>query len=375
MTIDGTLDSIKTMSITAYSGASTVASYYNNFTITFSKQHGFVTLFEFYGFPYCVDDIPRFSPNWFPSPYFGGNDVFYPVLPFIHNRLDSVVKNINISKIDNVWKYQPGNEWIVEDRSGYCPTHLIQHDSIISAIPLGADSLIIEMYRHYYWNELVNCGQASAFLNIGHLYDTTIVIVPKILFLGFPNIIHKITEYKMTHPWSYTYHDPPETYVTPFCGSQVIVKDTSKSSYPLSTFSTETKAFAILSGYGITIDELLFAISISLQHSIRHPYIKIGSCITGTKFSFKTLDVNDVIDSKALLDIYPNPSNQYFIIEPKSALDISSIDVYDMQGKHLMKHNALPKDKKIEVSNLSKGLYLLLIKSDKGLIRKMIQKE
>ncbi|MFL0130632.1 T9SS type A sorting domain-containing protein, partial [Tenacibaculum maritimum] len=82
-----------------------------------------------------------------------------------------------------------------------------------------------------------------------------------------------------------------------------------------------------------------------------------------------TAGINDeVLASK--FSIYPNPANNYINIATKEA--ISTISIINLLGEEL----DIQKGKKILLKDLSKGVYLLKIKTkeDKIVIQKIIKK-
>lgn len=71
-----------------------------------------------------------------------------------------------------------------------------------------------------------------------------------------------------------------------------------------------------------------------------------------------TASVNDYFNAK--ISIYPNPAQDFVQIQTNE--DITSIEVYNLLGKRVA--SALQGTKRVNVSNLSKGVYLLKIKSN-----------
>lgn len=61
--------------------------------------------------------------------------------------------------------------------------------------------------------------------------------------------------------------------------------------------------------------------------------------------------------------IYPNPAKNYFTVESKNNAPVSSISILSFDGK-LVKSIANPKTKQVDISNLSKGVYLVKVMSN-----------
>jgi hypothetical protein len=67
--------------------------------------------------------------------------------------------------------------------------------------------------------------------------------------------------------------------------------------------------------------------------------------------------------------LYPNPSNG--IVRINSDLSVESISVMDLQGQMLLS----TKENFVDASNLTTGIYLVLIQTEAGLIKKTLIKE
>lgn len=74
------------------------------------------------------------------------------------------------------------------------------------------------------------------------------------------------------------------------------------------------------------------------------------------------------------IEIYPNPANEYFYIKKDADVDISSIEIFNLNGSRLMIQEALSKSLRINVSDLLRGIYLMKINTERGfLIKKLIK--
>lgn len=82
-----------------------------------------------------------------------------------------------------------------------------------------------------------------------------------------------------------------------------------------------------------------------------------------------TASVNDVFASK--VSIYPNPANEFVTIS--SSVEINKIEVYNLLGKKVSSSSSLINNT-LDISNLSKGMYLLKLTSEEGTATKKIVK-
>jgi len=84
-----------------------------------------------------------------------------------------------------------------------------------------------------------------------------------------------------------------------------------------------------------------------------------------------TLNVNSELESN--ISIYPNPSKKLLHIMNNDTLVLKTLQVYDMAGR-LIKTYPLKINNTIDISNLSKGVYNIVIDSEKGDIKKRLIK-
>jgi glucose/arabinose dehydrogenase len=83
-----------------------------------------------------------------------------------------------------------------------------------------------------------------------------------------------------------------------------------------------------------------------------------------TQLIAETKVVEDVKDKS--LDVYPNPANSYFIVYDYSAELSRHIELLDMNGKLVKRQTALNVATRVEVGELSNGLYILRITNANG---------
>jgi len=79
--------------------------------------------------------------------------------------------------------------------------------------------------------------------------------------------------------------------------------------------------------------------------------------------------INNVSDIQ--LSIYPNPTKDDLFI--KSELPINKVEIYSMAGSLMMTENNITE--KISLSALLKGIYVIKVYTDKGVIIRKIVKE
>ena len=85
-----------------------------------------------------------------------------------------------------------------------------------------------------------------------------------------------------------------------------------------------------------------------------------------TNFANTTFQVlsNSIVTIDNSVGIYPNPANDVVHIKANSA--INSIEIYDVQGRIIHKKITNVDNEVLDVSNLTKGIYFLMIKTEIG---------
>jgi hypothetical protein len=132
------------------------------------------------------------------------------------------------------------------------------------------------------------------------------------------------------------------------------------------------------------------------QNNSTDPYFTIDGSVFGVgshTFHVRVSDINQCRNSDTILvtikkhsgitsienqsfKIYPNPAQEYIYIESETGNEFN-VKVVDIQGKVLINTKRVAKEKvhEIDVSRLPKGMYLIQIISDKGLVAKKFLKE
>lgn len=79
-----------------------------------------------------------------------------------------------------------------------------------------------------------------------------------------------------------------------------------------------------------------------------------------------TLGVNDFENNNAEIQIYPNPTRDMVNASSEKEL-IESVEVLDMQGRNLRNIKTNSKKLQIDIHDLERAVYLLKVKTDKGI--------
>jgi uncharacterized repeat protein (TIGR01451 family) len=117
--------------------------------------------------------------------------------------------------------------------------------------------------------------------------------------------------------------------------------------------------------------------------------IQVGNIITGSAeiyFDYNTPVITNTVSTEivaptaglktniaANVAIYPNPVNDLLYLNPKAGTVLESLSVFNLQGRELLtcKENL----ESVNLKNLSSGVYLLALKTNKGTINQRIIKK
>jgi sugar lactone lactonase YvrE len=80
--------------------------------------------------------------------------------------------------------------------------------------------------------------------------------------------------------------------------------------------------------------------------------------------------IEEFADNKGQINIYPNPNNGSFVIEPNSAIK-QTLQVYDVNGK-LVLNQTINGKTTIDASSLNEGVYNISLTSNEGVVNKRV---
>lgn len=72
------------------------------------------------------------------------------------------------------------------------------------------------------------------------------------------------------------------------------------------------------------------------------------------------------------INLFPNPANKELNISSEKI--INSIEIYNSLGQKIYQENIKSKEKSIDISSISKGVYIIGVSTDKGFVRKKLIK-
>lgn len=314
MTVLSVLDSVKTITISARDKAGVITT--NPITgkqILLSKNTGFVQVFDLYCFPYRQPGQTTYA-----LPY--GYDAYYDIakqgqfsLIDFHNPTTQELYSYSAW---DVLFYTDSTNWL---NPSYIYLDVQYHDTILKK------------------------EESSKEINQLGGYSTT------------------ISSYKLIHDTSTVFSEMPESN-----GNKVYY-------YPKdSSYCKKSPRYYISSVYsgGMSWEEYEYKTGIGLIRETRwynyNPLInlklqfwKLGAWYCG-KVSFPT-NIDEI--SPAIVNTYPNPASDKFIIENARG---SVLHIIDMMGRYLQTENINADTQAINITSLIPGNYLLLFTVSKG---------
>lgn len=101
--------------------------------------------------------------------------------------------------------------------------------------------------------------------------------------------------------------------------------------------------------------------------------------VTGTKYNYSpyigSVNVTAGINDEAFgnIEVYPNPAQDYITVYFDQFDSKVNMTIKDMSGKTVLSKNTISNSNKLDVSNLSNGMYILTIQSETGLVNQKIE--
>lgn len=361
MTIDGILDSIKTIGIQAFQGTTTINSIFNNYDIVISKKYGFINSIDFYGFPEYEN--AKLLSNTSILPYAYDSMDVYPILPYLHSRLDSSITHRKYNEVDLQYQYQPGNEWITKAKY-YDDDYY--YDSIISVNTISADTIIITVKRDsLIWKVVSQAPISRGRVYSSGIYTDTIIKVSKSATLktdsverqGYSSAPHSnISPDLNAHIISWRFLETN-------CNGKLLIKDTFSTSTGVSGYKRHSKKYYEDTNFDIFYRKEFMGFGQANYNETKLVYYKFAGCTGGKFYALTPIAVNDYSSINNQFKLYPNPTTNSFYIETDKKWN--SIEVLSIDGQ-VVKSFSSSQASNLTIDELSNGLYLIRIRTNKG---------
>jgi hypothetical protein len=338
MTINGAVDSIKNIQITAYLGSIVnLSDSVNGFEILLSKHHGFASVFDMYMFPYFSptgisyrdvfsDQIGSISP----ANYFFKQIEFH--VPTLYELHDFSVGDVFVSEYA---------EW----NTGYT-TFSRSYDSIVSkTVESPTRTVYTSNHRDRGRTWSPSSGTTYSYYEGegGYLADTT----PAFSF----RMPEEAPEWQTV--WHYRPNDTSNCstgslysmeFIVIFEGCPLSFKY--KIGLPQLRRESNTPPWPDDIGCHSRTDESLIF------------FVKNGiPC--GPRTDVAPIVVRDVSAKNAELTIYPNPANE--TLNLKGTIDQADIFITDITGRQIISTHSSGKEASIDISQLAPGPYIIRV--------------
>lgn len=379
MTVDGVVDSIKRISISSSS-----ASPYNGHEFVFSKEHGFLQTFEIYFFGlhrFWGDMTDNFEPNY-----------LHPFLYHEHTRLPISFSNQNYNETDLMYRYNPGNTWIIEffDIMGGPDvwSRYTLYDSIISSTLLSNNSIlvtfrrdsVIELGHPIMWDPLGNpiLDTIELTLSQNNMITDTVysplyaanadTLRPEKYRLdtlhNFKTLGYYMVDTLPNHKWivKYSMND----------NQKVADQDTSSAvciGFEATVSGIGYYKHNYFPGFGTSLDSIAGYngfMHLTFEHYERLLYAKLNGMIWGRWINLGTHNLEQLTDVR----LYPNPTSHTIHLRSGKLLHDVRVSMYNGMGVlvYQCKDNTF-QVKEIPVTSFADGEYFLLLQSSEGIFK------
>ena len=380
MTVLGSIDSIKTILITAdTAGIPRLTDPVNNFTIKLSKDHGFVQVFDLFTFPYHLPDSLSdiCYLDYYLDLVIGRNDGFgelipTPIrgpLPDVNNSLFKLVALNNPTEKD-IYNFVSGDVYeilYVEDHISTCTVIQKEYnDTVLTAThtSLQSDYIIADHYGGFgnYYCAPPAPSYFGASGTFGRSYDTTLLIDPEIMpeEKGAVNYYH------------YLPNAGPDTSFCNIRGRYVvnatniyISGDTVLVSYShgpdFGVKLLPKRSATYYPGYGLWSTSFVDANN-SFVQDITYFYKNGNICYGAFRWATGINDINAPITEVQLI---PNPANELLTVKT-NITGAYTINITNILGQTAYSEHASNKEETIGISAFANGLYSVTITDEQG---------
>lgn len=355
--IDNQNDSIKVITLQAYSGSNPITNHYNGLTIQLSKSHGFYIVPDLYAFPYFDSSVYY---HWITP---------YPPIPYEHKRMDKEKTLIDVVPIDFPVKFQPGNEWImVTIDEHFIPLLGYIHDSILSYSPLSQDSVQLHYYRNRLVDSLTNIPP-SYYQQVhwfGNRIDTIVQDTLSSFILRNTLIENVVPHNNTTTEEFFRWH-----FFSEPCTGLIMLVDSFVEVTPLS--GSIYDSWGYLQKFGMVSHHDQFSNAPGSHNwDWRMAYIKMGGCTMGQSFWFAPNSRSEINSSLSSIHLYPNPSESILFLNMPDGVLCHQIHILSIEGHILRSFPSSPSW--IDMSFLSQGNYIVAFETSEGPSFKMFTK-
>jgi hypothetical protein len=364
--VDNVVDSVKTISIQAFSGATSVNHLYNGRILQLSKEHGWLQTLDLYRFP---------------NSYFNSDRAGIAVDSMQHHRLPTTIMGNGPETEDITWKYAPGNEWIwyYEDRSqtGFdqMPDSIIvRHDSVVSFKLLQPNQGLatiksIRFNGYHRWFP----GSASN-PNPGYDDSSRVIIYTHVdtvrSVASSPFRYIECGGSRLNYQTSLT---RGRYFVEPYDSTHFLITWSNLANYILgyqngclrlgpdisapddrSRFDTYMPGFGQTAMFSMDVaDHLWFK-----QDYWHYSYIKTGNASMGTKTNVAKLGVQQKEEGSSF-SIYPNPANDYVALASSLQGQVFQVRMMNVTGQESYRQSFTAGSFVVPTKDLVAGMYFL----------------
>ncbi len=345
MSFLGTFDTVKTIKITSYNGPTSLnpSDPRNFYKIRISKNHGFVSVFDLYFFPYDKAVNPVITGTW------SDKYLYHLIFGFVYpeNQLMFNISDFRSPTEMDITNYQVGDIFLRNKRyfSNTTPESNSDYtiDSVIAVTPDGPYRIKYRIsYRSISYGHNLGgfaTGPLGSFSEYDVYADTSMVMNIK----GVPEELHNSDTVYYYRPFD-----------TSLCTTSPYYNVQRTWGFEMCDYSyTYKKGFGTLSYETFTIG----GISCGSTTTFNTPYAVKSATPCGIRYWPTTVEnINYTIPT---ITISPNPASD--IINISSSEVIQTLSLYDIMGRVVSHSSYNSKDVTLPIAMLSSGIYILKI--------------
>lgn len=355
MTVLDSLDSVKTIQITAYaSGMANPSDSLNNFQIKISKKYGFVQVFDLYIFPYYFNyDYGVVLDYYF-------NSVGY----FFTDQIFKLIKYHTPTQLE-IYDYNPGDVFEKGASTSLPWTYpcigtsynSVFLDSVVSKTILDPNHT--QYIVHHYGYQIAGTSHAS--------YDRmdTFTVSSAIIFHStIPEQCDDLLRYYY-HPTNTSHCYNSSVYET----RSPIVYGFHTNCYEKHEYKAgfgETRTVSGIGGTDGCEGAVIAVVTEQLIFSIKNG----DSCGTYAPPFDYSVAVNDRLQKTTFYNIFPNPADNNLTIT--SSTIIATLSITNLLGQQVNSYEYNADKVNVDISELPSGIYLIRINGTE--VRKFVKR-
>ena len=352
MTVLGTIDSVKKITITSYHGGMIGASDpVNNFSILLSKNNGFIKVFDLYTFPYSSPSTGHDSAGY--DRYLDYVCDGYYVYPYpVPGTSEFTIVPYHIPSALAMYNFDVGDMFAGQyDSYPICPvdpkSHGIHYDSIISKTIV--DSFHVDYAIHHLGSGANSYDYGAYTQPYSYKYIDTLHTDTSLVFLTQMPEEYAVSEYAYYYyplDTTFCHLSPAYKFITPYVFEGCSFRAEFKEGF-LPTYDTTVCTYS-----PCAMGDPIFDAKTDIM------YYALINGVSCNSVILPPLAVNNITQAEPI-KIFPDPARSQLTISAPEK--ISMVVISNLLGKVVYNHQYNSTSVQVDIADLPPAVYLVRI--------------